>query len=95
MKKPDTTNPELLGFLIALKEKVWLWDEAKAQGPPTLLNKKDYTWLTSLSLSQGTNDNPSLYLKAFDSTNRISMQGALIQNYGGIKFMPKEAMRPG
>lgn len=39
--------------------------------------KEDYTWLTSLSLSQGANDSRSLYLKAFDATNQISMQGEL------------------
>lgn len=39
--------------------------------------KEDYTWLTALSLSQGSNDNRSLYLKAFNSTNQVSMQGEL------------------
>lgn len=39
--------------------------------------KEDYSWLTALSLSQGSNDNRSLYLKAFDSTNQVSMQGEL------------------
>lgn len=39
--------------------------------------KENYSWLTALSLSQGSNDSKSLYLKAFDSTNQISMQGEL------------------
>ena len=39
--------------------------------------KENYSWLTALSLSQGSNDNRSLYLKAFHSTNQISMQGEL------------------
>ncbi|WP_077369924.1 Fic family protein [Anaerosalibacter sp. Marseille-P3206] len=39
--------------------------------------KENYSWLTALSLSQGSNDNRSLYLKAFDSTNQVSMQGEL------------------
>ena len=39
--------------------------------------KEDYSWLTALSLSQGSNDNRSLYLKAFNSTNQVSMQGEL------------------
>lgn len=39
--------------------------------------KENYSWLTALSLSQGSNDNKSLYLKAFDSTNQVSMQGEL------------------
>ncbi len=39
--------------------------------------KENYSWLTALSLSQGSNDNRSLYLKAFHSTNQVSMQGEL------------------
>lgn len=39
--------------------------------------KENYSWLTALSLSQGSNDNRSLYLKAFHSTNQIPMQGEL------------------
>ncbi|NMB09687.1 MAG: Fic family protein [Tissierellia bacterium] len=39
--------------------------------------KESYSWLTALSLSQGSNDNKALYLKAFDSTNQVSMQGEL------------------
>lgn len=47
--------------------------------------KESYSWLTALSLSQGSNDNRSLYLKAFDSTNQISMQGEL--NYFVDSFL--------
>ncbi len=39
--------------------------------------KQDYSWLTALSLSQGSNEYRSLYLKAFDKTNQVSMQGEL------------------
>lgn len=39
--------------------------------------KEDYSWLTALSLSQGSNEYRSLYLKAFDGTNQVSMQGEL------------------
>lgn len=39
--------------------------------------KENYSWLTALSISQGSNDNRNLYLKAFDSTNQVSMQGEL------------------
>lgn len=39
--------------------------------------KENYSWLTALSLSQGSNNNKSLYLRAFDSTNQVSMQGEL------------------
>lgn len=39
--------------------------------------KKDYSWLTALSLAQGSNEYRHLYLKAFDNTNQFSMQGEL------------------
>lgn len=39
--------------------------------------KEDYSWLTALSLSQGSNDSRQDYLKAFHSTNQVSMQGEL------------------
>ncbi|MBP2026209.1 Fic family protein [Peptoniphilus stercorisuis] len=39
--------------------------------------KEDYSWLTALSLSQGCNEYRNLYLKAFDMTNQVSMQGEL------------------
>lgn len=39
--------------------------------------KEEFSWLTALSLSQGSNDYRNLYLKAFDMTNQVSMQGEL------------------
>lgn len=47
--------------------------------------KENYSWLTSLSLSQGTNENRALYLRTFKSTNDISMQGEL--NYFVDSFL--------
>lgn len=39
--------------------------------------KEDYSWLTAFSLSQGSNEYRNLYLKAFDASNQVSMQGEL------------------
>ena len=47
--------------------------------------KENYSWLTALSISQGSNDNRNLYLKAFDSTNQVSMQGEL--NFFVVAFL--------
>lgn len=43
----------------------------------SLILKEDYSWLTACSLSQGVNKKRSLYLKAFEYTNNISMQGEM------------------
>lgn len=43
----------------------------------SLILKEDYSWLTACSLSQGVNKKRSLYLKAFEYTNNLSMQGEM------------------
>lgn len=39
--------------------------------------KENYSWLTAMSLSQGTKENRSKYLKIFDKTNQLSSQGEI------------------
>ena len=39
--------------------------------------KKDYSWLTAMSLSQGCNKERNKYLKIFDITNQISSRGEI------------------
>ncbi len=39
--------------------------------------KENYSWLTAMSLSQGSNKNRSEYLNIFDKTNQISSQGEI------------------
>lgn len=46
---------------------------------------EDFSELTALSLSQGCNAERNLYLRAFDSTNQLSMQGEL--NYFVDSFL--------
>lgn len=43
----------------------------------SLILQEDYSWLTSCSLSQGVNKKRNLYLKAFENTNSLAMQGEM------------------
>lgn len=43
----------------------------------SLILQEDYSWLTACSLSQGVNKKRNLYLKAFESTNSLAMQGEM------------------
>ena len=42
-----------------------------------MILQEDYSWLTSCSLSQGVNKKRNLYLKAFENTNSLAMQGEM------------------
>ena len=43
----------------------------------SLILQEEYSWLTACSLSQGVNKKRNLYLKAFESTNSLAMQGEM------------------
>lgn len=43
----------------------------------SLILQEEYSWLTACSLSQGVNEKRNLYLKAFESTNSLAMQGEM------------------
>ena len=43
----------------------------------SLILQEDYSWLTACSLSQGVNKKRNLYLKAFENTNSLAMQGEM------------------
>ena len=43
----------------------------------SLILQEEYSWLTACSFSQGVNKKRNLYLKAFESTNSLAMQGEM------------------